>query len=116
MENLIIIGILAAVILVGVISAANHFRGKGSCCGGGSTVKLRRKKLRKVIATKTFQVGGMHCEKCSSRVMEVVNDLDHVSGVVNLKKGLLTVSYEEEVPDGKIIAAIERVGYTVHVK
>ena len=35
------------------------------------------------------------------------------AGVVNLKKGIVTVSYELEVPDEQIKAKIERVGYTV---
>lgn len=66
-----------------------------------------------MIAAKTFKVDGMHCEKCSNRVTEAVNDIPGVAGVVNLKKGIVTVSYELEVPDEQIKAKIERVGYTV---
>ena len=55
----------------------------------------------------------MHCEKCAGRVTEAVNDIPGLAGVVNLKKGIVTVSYEREVPDGQIRAAIERVGYAV---
>ena len=66
-----------------------------------------------MIAVKVFAYDGMHCEKCANRVTEAVNDIPGVAGVVNLKKGLVTVSYEREVPDGQIRAAIERVGYTV---
>lgn len=56
---------------------------------------------------------GMHCEKCANRVTEVINDIPGAAGVVNLKKGIVTVSYELEVPDEQIKAKIERVGYTV---
>ena len=56
---------------------------------------------------------GMHCEKCANRVTEVVNDIPGAAGVVNLKNGIVTVSYELEVPDEQIKAKIERVGYTV---
>ncbi len=56
---------------------------------------------------------GMHCEKCANRVTEVVNDITGVAGVVDLKKGIVTVSYEQEVADEQIKARIERVGYTV---
>lgn len=45
--------------------------------------------------------------------MEVVNDIPGVAGVVNLKQGVVTVSYEQEVPDAQIKANIERVGYQV---
>ena len=66
-----------------------------------------------MIATKDFVVDGMHCEKCANRVTEVVNDIPGVAGVVDLKKGIVTVSYEQEVADEQIKARIERVGYTV---
>ena len=55
----------------------------------------------------------MHCEKCANRVTEVVNDIPGAAGVVDLKKGIVTVSYEQEVPDEQIKATIERLGYTV---
>ena len=55
----------------------------------------------------------MQCEKCSDRVTEAVNDIPGVSGVVNLKKGIVTVSYEQDVPDEQIKARIERHGYIV---
>ena len=35
------------------------------------------------------------------------------AGVVNLKKGIVTVSCQQEVPDERIKERIERVGYTV---
>ena len=66
-----------------------------------------------MIAAKTFKVDGMHCEKCSNRVTGAVNDIPGVAGVVDLKKGIVTVSYELEVPDEQIKAKIERHGYTV---
>ena len=55
----------------------------------------------------------MHCEKRSDRVTEAVNDIPGVSGVVNLKKGIVTVSYEHDVPDEQIKIRIERHGYDV---
>lgn len=113
MENVLIIGVLAVIALLALRSAAKHFRGQGGCCGGGSDYKPRKKKLKQVTATKIFHVEGMHCEKCSNRVTEVVNDIPHVAGVVDLKKGIVTVSYEQDVPDQEIKARIERVGYTV---
>ena len=66
-----------------------------------------------MIATRFFVVDGMHCEKCANRVTEVVNDITGVAGVADLKKGIVTVSYEQEVADEQIKARIERVGYTV---
>ena len=112
MDNYIIIGIIVAIALVAIGTIIKR-KGRKGCCGSGSDYKPRKKKLQAVIATKVFVVDGMHCEKCANRVTEVVNDIPGVAGVVNLKKGIATVSYEQEVPDGQIRAAIERVGYTV---
>ena len=112
MENMIIIGILL-VIAIAAIGTLVKRSGRKGCCGSSSDYKPRKKKLKNVIATKVFVVDGMHCEKCANRVTEVVNDIPGASGVVNLKKGTVTVSYEQEVPDDQIIAKIERVGYTV---
>lgn len=112
MDNYIIIGIivLLAVIAIGTLVERS---GRKGCCGSGSDYKPRKKKLKNVVATKIFVVDGMHCEKCANRVTEIVNDIQGCAGVVNLKKGIVTVSYEQEVPDERIKERIERVGYTV---
>ena len=108
----IIIAIIAVIALVAIGTIVKR-KGRKGCCGSGSDYKPRKKKLKNVIATKTFKVDGMHCEKCSNRVTEVVNDIPGVAGVVDLKKGIVSVSYEQEVPDAQIKERIERVGYTV---
>ena len=112
MENVIILGILLAILLGAIITLVRRAGRKG-CCSSGSDYKPRKKKLQAVIAVKVFAVDGMHCEKCANRVTEAVNDIPGVAGVVELKKGIVTVSYERDIPDGQIKAAIERVGYTV---
>ena len=112
MENTVIIGILLVIAFFAIRTIVKR-KGRKGCCGSGSDYTPRKKKLKKVIATKVFVVDGMHCEKCANRVTEVVNDIPGAAGVVNLKKGSATVSYELEVPDEQIKAKIERVGYTV---
>ena len=112
MENYIIIGIIIVIAFFAVRTIVKR-KGRKGCCGSGSDYKPRKKKLKNVIATKIFVVDGMHCEKCANRVTEVVNDIPGVAGVVDLKKGIVTVSYEQEVADEQIKARIQRVGYTV---
>ena len=112
MENTVILGILLVIAFFAIRTIVKR-KGRKGCCGSGSDYTPRKKKLKKVIATKVFVVDGMHCEKCANRVTEVVNDIPGAAGVVNLKKGIVTVSYELEVPDEQIKAKIERVGYTV---
>ena len=112
MENYIIIGIIIVIAFFAVRTIVKRRDRKG-CCGSGSDYKPRKKKLKNVIATKIFAVDGMHCEKCAGRVTEVVNDIQGCAGVVDLKKGIVTVSYEQEVADEQIKARLQRVGYTV---
>ena len=112
MENIIILGIIAVIAVVAIGTLVKRAGRKG-CCGSAGDYKARKKKLQNVVATKVFVVEGMHCEKCSNRVMEVVNDIPGVAAVVDLKKGIATVSYEQDVPDEQIKAKIERVGYIV---
>ena len=112
MENEIVLGVIAVIALAAIGTIVKRAGRKG-CCGSAGDYKPRKKKLKNVIATKVFMVEGMHCEKCSNRVTEVVNDIPGVAGVVNLKQGTVTVTYEHEVPDEQIKAKIERHGYTV---
>lgn len=112
MDNLIVIAILGVITLAAIGTLVRR-AGRRGCCSSGSAYKPGKKKLQRVIATRVFAVEGMHCEKCANRVTEVVNDIPGVAGVVDLKKGTVTVSYEQEVSDAQIKARIERVGYIV---
>ena len=111
MENYIIIGVIAVMIIIAILSSVKHFKGEGGCCGGGS-YKPKRKKLSGTKYTKQFKVSGMHCEHCKRRVEEAVNDIKGVAGRVDLKKGELTVSYAEDVDDEIIKTKIEKAGYS----
>jgi len=112
MENYIVFGIILLIALAAVGTLIKRSGRKG-CCAGASSYKPRKKKLEQVTSTKVFVVEGMRCEKCANRVTESVNDIPGVAGVVSLKKGIVTVSYAQPVPDEQIKARIERIGYTV---
>ena len=112
MDNYIIIAVILVIAVIAIRTLVKRSGRKG-CCGSAGDYKPRKKKLKNVIATKVFVVEGMHCEKCANRVTEIVNDFPDCAGVVDLKKGIVTVSYQQEVPDEQIVAQIQRVGYTV---
>ena len=112
MEDIIIVAVILIVAAFGIFSAVRHFRGQGGCCGGGS-YKPKKKKLKNILFRKVFIVDGMHCSHCKNRVEEVVNDLDGLSGNVNLKNGELIVSYSKNISDETLISSIEKAGYTV---
>lgn len=112
MQDYIIIAVIVVIAVVGLRSTIAHFKGQGACCGG-SGYKPRRKKLTNVKYQKTIHVEGMHCQHCKARVEEVVGDIKGIAGKVDLKQGLLTVSYAEDVADEIIQARLERAGYHV---
>jgi len=114
MENCIIIGIVAVIVVIGVLYTVKHFRGESGCCGGVG-YKPKRKKLSEVRYTKTFKVSGMHCRHCKRRVEEAVNVIKGVAGRVDLNKEELTVFYKDNVSDELIKAKIERAGYTAEL-
>ena len=112
MTDLIIFLILVVVLIIGARATVKHFKGEGSCCGGG-TYKPRKKKLDNVVAKKTFSVEGMTCQHCENRVHEAINAIQGASAQVSHKKGTAVVSMSEPIEDGVIKAAIEKAGYMV---
>ena len=65
-----------------------------------------------------FDVTGMSCAACSSRVDKCVRALDGVSDVsVNLLKNSMSVVFDgSAIDDGAIISAVEKAGYGASVK
>ncbi len=110
MAPYIVGGIAVLLIVVGIVSTVRRIRTRSSCCSGG-TYRPRKKRLKQIVCQKTFRVEGMHCERCSARVEEVVGDLPGLAGEVDLKKGLLTVSYAVDVEDEVILSRLARAGY-----
>lgn len=112
MGDIIIVAILLIVIAIAIEPIKKHLKGQGGCCGG-SSYKPRKKKLEQVIGKKEFHIEGMHCENCSNRVTEKINDIPGVSAEVKLKKNLAIVSYAREVDDAVVIEKIKQAGYSV---
>lgn len=114
MENIIIIGVIVVLILIGIRSGIKHFKGEGGCCGGGSTsVRKQNKKLKNVIEQKTLIIEGMTCDQCKNRVEKSINEIDGAAAKVNLKKKEAVVSLETHVSDEQIRIAVEKAGYKV---
>lgn len=112
MENIVIVVILGIILLAGMSYTVKHFKGKGGCCGSGD-LKLKRKKLDKVLYTKTYKVDGMKCNACKTRVEETVNDIRGLSASVNLKSKEFVVSFGEQVDDEVIFKKLRRLGYEI---
>ena len=110
MADFVIAGIVIILIIIGIRSSVKHFKGEGGCCGGGSSVKVKRKKLKQVVKQRIVIIEGMTCEHCQARVESKLNALDGVSARVNLKRKTAVVSMEKEVEDEEIKKAIENAG------
>lgn len=113
MENLIILLILAAVVLLGLRHARKHFQG-GGCCGSGSnTIRTHKELTEPKIGEKVLQIEGMRCENCQARVENALNRLDGVACTVNLRKKLARVRYSTPIADEVLKQAVETLGYSV---
>ncbi|WP_317856066.1 heavy metal-associated domain-containing protein [Chakrabartyella piscis] len=86
--------------------------GRKTCCGC-TKEKIKSKKLKHSIGTKTVYIEGMHCDNCKNSVTKALNGLEGVSGKVDLGKKIAIVSFEREVADGEITEAIESKGFAV---
>lgn len=115
MGTVIIIGILAIIVVIAVISSVKHMKGEGGCCGGGGDTVAEEKKTldNPVIAVKTVDIEGMHCENRKNSIERSVNKIDGASCQVNLKKKQATIEVDREIDDADIRIAIERLDFKV---
>ena len=113
-SDLIIILILLIVLFFSVKGAVSHFRGEGSCCGGGgSEVRTKPGKLDRVVSVKVLKIDGMHCKHCYARVANVLNSMDGANATVYGKKGKAVVKLGKDIPDDDIVRVISDMDYKV---
>lgn len=114
MTDIIIILILVIILFFSVKGAVSHFKGEGSCCGGGGRdVVTKPRKLGHVIKIREIRIDGMHCKHCYVRVSNALNSMDGMSAVVKGRKGKAVVKMEKDYGDDELKDLIERLGYTV---
>jgi len=65
------------------------------------------------MTEKTYEIGGMHCAACSSRVQRCVSRLEGVENCsVNLLLGRMRVAFDAPAGEDTIRAAVEGAGFT----
>lgn len=111
MTDIVIIIVLVVLMLLGLRATVKHFKGEGGCCGGGSTVKAKRKRLKQVAEKRTMRIEGMSCEHCKNRVERSLNALDGVAARVNLRKKMATILLEKDVSNELLEQTVEQAGY-----
>lgn len=117
--------VIVVIILVLIIGSAVAYlvRAKRNgvkcvgCPAGGScpgSQKIKKKKLTgPVIGKKTIQISGMTCSHCVMSVTESLNGIDGVRAEVNLSKGNAVVSFDRNIEDTILKAAVEKAGFKV---
>ena len=118
MVNVIIVLILVVLLSFAVKSSIRHFKGEGACCGGGSgTVKTKKPKKKKldgpVVAKRTVEISGMHCQNCANSVTRALNRIDGVAARVNLHTNRAEVLMDRMVDEDELKHAVEEAGYGV---
>ena len=114
MTNLVVFIIIAVILFMAVKYSIPHFKGQGACCGGGgTTVRVKPRKLNKVVSTKVVRIDGMHCDHCYTRVHNVLNSIDGVSARVDGRKGQAVLKLERDIKNTMIEQAISDLGYKV---
>ena len=114
MENVIIGIALIGIIALAIRGSAKHFRGEGGCCGGSSSSRTPRKRLKgKIMKTYTLSIEGMRCQNCASTVERVINEFDGAASKVSLGRHEARVYCDREIDIELIIASIKSKGYSV---
>lgn len=113
MGNVIIIAVLLVIVVLAIFPTVKHFKGEGSSCGGGGSVKEYKKLDAPKIGEKEMKIEGMHCENCKNRVERAVNKIDGAVCRVNLKKKTARISYSRVIGDEELKEAVCKLGYKV---
>ena len=59
-----------------------------------------------------LSIGGMTCSSCASRIEKKLNRMDGVTASVNYATEKASVTYDDTVTPGALIATVEKTGYT----
>ncbi len=111
MINIIIAILFIAAIVGAVYGSYVHFKGNGSCCGGGSSsVALEKHLDGEIVYKKNVRIQGMVCDNCKAHVQNALNEINGLSATVNLKKATAKVDAIREVSDDEIRDAVSKAG------
>lgn len=115
-ETLITAAIIAVLAVICVIAVRSIIkRGKQGCCGagGGDIAEHIVKDTSGYSHSYSVKIGGMHCDKCASRIATAFNRQDGVFAEVSWKDGEALVRSAEPLPELIIRQTVMGLDYTV---
>lgn len=117
MANVIIVLLVVLLLGFALKGSIKHFKGESPCCGGGGgslDLDIPDKKLENpILGKKVLKITGMHCEHCAKAVTTALNKIDGASAKVNLAENEAVVSYDRELDEEALKAAVKDAGYRV---
>lgn len=112
LPTILIIAVLAVICVAAVLSIIK--RANKGCCGAGGDIE---EKIVKDASDFTHvyrvKIGGMHCDKCASRIATAFNRQDGVFAEVSWKAGEALVRSKEPLPELIIRQTVMGLDYTV---
>ncbi len=119
MGLIIVVGIMAVIMIAGIIYSFHHF--------GGETPAQRKMKEEeakkrlapkkilkgKIIEIKTVNVSGMETDESKKLVEGHIDRIYGAASAADIKKGLVKVWLERTVMDSDIIVAVGQAGFKV---
>ena len=115
-ETLITAAIIAVLAVICVIAVRSIIkRGKQGCCGagGGAIAENIVKDTSGYSHSYSVKIGGMHCDKCASRIALAFNRQDGVFAKVSWKDGSAEILSENPLSELQIRSTIMGLDYTV---
>lgn len=114
LTNGIVIIILTVILFFAVKNTIPHFKGEGSCCGGGGKPKRNKPgRIGSVVSEKIVKISGMSCEHCYARVQNALNSIEGVNAKVKGSRDCAVIKADREIEDEKIRFVIADLGYAV---
>lgn len=113
LPTILIIAVLVVICVIAVLSIIKRAN-KGCCGAGGGDIEEHIQKDTSGFTHKyNVKIGGMHCEKCSSRIASAFNRQDGIFAEVSWKDGKALILSAEPLPELMIRKTIMGLDYTV---